>query len=696
MKNYNFLYALLMLLFAAVTGYLVADYVRYDTDREEQSLELGREAGRRIADELDATLQTVRERAHDYAIEVGAIDEADELLASIRQESGWFDLVLGVTVAYARDAFPGKELYSPFFNKALDEFQFVEQTYDYTAADNEAARWFTAIAASGEPRWSEPYYAEAAQSMLVDYGVPLFDEQGRVRAVVDYAITLRDLTDIVDAISVGESGYGFIFEQDNGAILSHPNPVYFLQSVYQLRDGKDEATLERLRNDAEGVVAYNSTYTYKYSWFFFRELASTGWKSVLVFAEDDLLGASDEVRKKIIDIVLGGSLFLIALLAFLFQIHRAGFPRLWWAAGAVTLIVVGNIVTIWSLNLNTDFSRFDDNTERVVNRTILDKYTDQFDDELYRVTNQRYRKVPTGVFIESYETTAFEAKLIGKLWMKYPKALYAEAPPAFYLPDVSALETRGLSTELISEVDYDDHLLVTWRFRATLEQSFSYQQYPFEQNDIRVNVIYPDPSKNILLVPDLSSYDILNPSVKPGINPEVETPSTQTIASFFTFRTTDYKTRFGNAASVQNHPALSFTMATKRIYLSPFIANIVPILIVALILFIVLYISFDRHGDDKAGLTTMNVIQSSAGFLFILLLAHVNERARIETPEIAYIELFYFSMYLFITLQTVLLAMLFGGVQARMFAHADGRMLTVLFWPVLLSVWFALTLLRFY
>lgn len=51
----------------------------------------------------------------------------------------------------------------------------------------------------------------------------------------------------------------------------------------------------------------------------------------------------------------------------------------------------------------------------------------------------------------------------------------------------------------------------------------------------------------------------------------------------------------------------------------------------------------------------MNVIQSPAGCLFILLLAHVNDRATMETSGIAYIELLYFSIYLFITLQTVLL-----------------------------------------
>jgi len=244
-------------------------------------------------------------------------------------------------------------------------------------------------------------------------------------------------------------------------------------------------------------------------------------------------------------------------------------------------------------------------------------------------------------------------------------------------------------------VENEDHVLVTWRFRVTLEQDFSYQQFPFEQNDIEVAILYPDFSKNILLVPDLASYGILNPSFKPGLNTAITVPSSETISSFFTFKTIDYRTTFGNSTPVNSYPALSFNLAVKRIYLSPFIANIIPISIVAFIMFIVLYASSNRE-DGRSGLTTMNVIQSSAGFLFILLLAHVNERSRIETPEIAYIELFYFSMYLMITMQTVTLAMLFRGSSWKIFQYHDNLVLKLLFWPVLLFTWLGVTLLRFY
>ena len=688
-----------VLLLAALAGaglaaYSVVDYLAYDKSREEESLAVGRAAGIRVAEALDATLFEIAARAEEYVTVVAKVDSEARLLESIERESRRLSLVMGVTVAFEPGAFAGKERYAPFFNKERNEFQFVEESYDYTSRELDTAKWYTAVVDSREAQWSAPYFAKAAEAMVVDYGVPIIGREGRVTGIVDYTVSLSDFTRIVDSLSVGEAGYGFTYDQ-TGAILSHPNPIYLLENVFTLRDGKDEAILTTMREDAQGVVAYDSTYTYKHSWFFFQELESTGWKSVLVFAEDDLLGASDEPRRKIVHIAIGLGMFLIALLAMAQGFDGFSRSELWRMVALVSVVLVANIALLWYLNVTTDFSRIDDDVERIVNQTILDKYVKQNDERLYKLVNSRYHKVPTGLFIESYELASFDASLIGKLWMKYPKDLYDVAPPAFYFPDVSAREARGLVSEKLSEVDQGDHVLVTWRFRVTLEQDFSYRQFPFEQNDIRVDILYPDLSKNILLVPDLESYDILNPSVRPGLNPGITVPSCETIASFFALRTVGFKSTFGGDGLVKSYPALSFHMVAKRIFLNPVIANMIPILIVALIMFVVLYISSNEE-DGRAGLTTMNVIQSSAGFLFILILAHVNERNRIETPEIAYIELFYFSMYLYIAVQTLTLATMFRGVDWNLFRYEDNLILKLLFWPVLLSIWFAFTLARFY
>jgi hypothetical protein len=693
-KNPRLLYSAFILAALALTVYFIADYQQYMQEREDRSIQLGKQAGIRVAEALDLRLNAISERAKTYAAEVASIDNETRLLQSIKDESQRFPLVLGVTVAFEPGSFSGKERYAPFFNRSRSEFQFVEQSYDYTDKSLATAKWYTDTVSARQAMWSAPYYAEAAEAMVVDYTSPLVDPRGAVIGVVDYTIALSDFTRIVESLSVGEAGYGFTYEP-GGAILTHPNQEYLLDNVFQLRDGKDEATIAQLRDEPEGVVAYNSTYTYKYSWFFFRQLQSTGWKSVLVFTSDDLLGSSDEGRRKIIDIAIGISFLLVSILLFTLNINRRTPGKMWWLVGAVSMILVANITVIWYLNLKTDFSLYDSDQERIVNQSVLKKYIERYDQEHYKLTNKNYTRVPTGIFVESYELKSFEASVIGKLWMKYPKSLYKTAPPAFYFPGVSAIESRGLVSEKISETEYEDYILVTWNFRATLEQNFSYQQYPFEQNDIQIVILYPDFSKNILLVPDLESYDILDPSVRPGLNADITVPSSVTISSFFTYNIIDYKTNFGNEELVKNPPALTFNMVAKRIWLSPFIANIIPILIVALIMFIVLYVSSNKE-EGRSGMTTMNVIQSSAGFLFILLLAHVNERNRIETPEIAYIELFYFSMYVYITLETVALAMLFRGTHFRIFDYGDNLVLKLMFWPVLVSIWFVVTLMRFY
>ena len=144
--------------------------------------------------------------------------------------------------------------------------------------------------------------------MVVDYGAPLVNSSEDVIGIVDCAIALSDFTRIVDSLSVGEVGYVFTYEP-SGAILSHPNPDYLLDNVFQLKDGKDEKIIARLRDDREGVVAYNSTYTYMYSLFFFRELESTGWKSVLVFAADDTCAHPMRVGERLFTLRLASVCF---------------------------------------------------------------------------------------------------------------------------------------------------------------------------------------------------------------------------------------------------------------------------------------------------------------------------------------------------------------------------------------------------
>jgi hypothetical protein len=84
---------------ATPTAGPIADYIHYNSKREQQSIRLGRQAGIRAADALDSTLSSIAARAQEYALEVPAISSEQDLLESIRRESLEFPPVLGVTVA---------------------------------------------------------------------------------------------------------------------------------------------------------------------------------------------------------------------------------------------------------------------------------------------------------------------------------------------------------------------------------------------------------------------------------------------------------------------------------------------------------------------------------------------------------------------------------------------------------------------
>ena len=53
-------------------------------------------------------------------------------------------------------------------------------------------------------------------------------------------------------------------------------------------------------------------------------------------------------------------------------------------------------------------------------------------------------------------------------------------------------------------------------------------------------------------------------------------------------------------------------------------------------------------------------------------------------------------MYLFITVETLALATMFRGVDWKLFRWQDNLALKLAFWPLLLAIWFAFTLARFY
>lgn len=676
-----------------IAAYFIFEYQQFVQQREEQSQNLGIKAVDQLTKKVDSLAENFLKRVHVTEKEILSFRTEQQLLRNLEIAKTTYPNVHGITVAFEPFAFENKERYAPYFDFSLDSIIYVEEAYDYTDSTLTTAKWYTEGIKQHEPSWSEPYYAEAAQEMLIDYVIPL-KKDGKHVGVLDFSLALTGITALMQNLSLGESGYAFIIDEE-GTIISHPNLDNLLESVYTTLDGKNEEIINAYKTQSQGVAKYMSTYTFNESWFFFKQSTKTNWKYVLVLAESDLLGTSDFIRKKTIEI--GLLLSLIVLFAFLLiiDIQKVSRQKFWWASIIFSLLMVANIILICYLNLTTDFSKLNEQEERVVNYSVLKKYTDQFDKDRFSILRENYVKVPLGIYVESFEIkTSFEASVSGKVWLKYPNSLEGIAEPAIYFGSASAMDIRPVVLDKLYEKQEEDYRLINYKFRVTIEEDFSYEQFPFEENDLSLTLYYPDPEVNILFVPDLASYDVLNPSVKPGLKPDVNTPSSTTISSFFTLNKIDTRTNFGSNMAIVDRPALKYTIVIKRRFLSPIIANLIPILVVALIMFLVLYIS-SKNEEKSSGMNVMNVVQSAAGFMFILILAHVNERGRIETPEIAYIELYYFCTYGLIVLQAILLAVFLRGSKHRFF-KLDNLRMKILFWPLLLASWYISTIIWFY
>ena len=92
LKNPQLLYGVLILGALALTAYLITDYRQYEQEREEKSIQLGEQAGIRVAKALDSKLNAISERAREYAAEVANVDNETQLLQSIKDESLRFSL----------------------------------------------------------------------------------------------------------------------------------------------------------------------------------------------------------------------------------------------------------------------------------------------------------------------------------------------------------------------------------------------------------------------------------------------------------------------------------------------------------------------------------------------------------------------------------------------------------------------------
>jgi hypothetical protein len=305
-------------------------------------------------------------------------------------------------------------------------------------------------------------------------------------------------------------------------------------------------------------------------------------------------------------------------------------------------------------------------------------------------TSQNKSRIPTGAFIQSLEfSSAYNVIMTGYIWQNITNISADYDSPSFNFPE---------SEEITIEKDYEakDKGVVGWRFKTTLRQEFDYSRYPFDREDVWIR-IWNNASSGGVLVPDFDSYDSLNPESLPGLERSLVLEGWEPQRTYFSYRNNFYNTNFGVGDFTHSKVSeLYYNFDIKRDFKTPFTSYILPVIVVAILLFAVLMITTKDEKKEQCGFSSSDVLGYCSALFFVLVVAHASLRDTIPMDDVIYLEYFYFIMYLAILAVSLNSIAFASSINFPFIDTKDNLYVKVLYWPVVMGFLLFITLMNFY
>lgn len=362
---------------------------------------------------------------------------------------------------------------------------------------------------------------------------------------------------------------------------------------------------------------------------------------------------------------------------------------MWYLSIGSSAIFVGGTVTIWSFAVTATPSRpaqelilLDESAAEASLAAYLERTTPSVEPV----------RIPTGVFGQSVRFTgANNILLTGYIWQTVEDGPNSAPPPGVIMPEAEEIAIRKDYTSA-------DGTTTGWYFETTLRQPFDYAKYPFDREDVWIRMWPGDRRRfgpDVVLMPDFSSYHERRPSEAPGLERPLVLEGWDIKNSYFSYRENSYNVNFG-LESGQDTLELYFNIGLSRQFLSPFISDMVPLNIVAFLLFAVLMIA--TREDSKIGLlgySTSAVLGYCAALFFVLIVGHVHLRETLASQGIIYLEYFYFVMYFAILAVSANSLLFTSTLDIPVIRYRDNNVIKQLYWPLLTGTLFIITIVAF-
>lgn len=706
MSRKSYILAVFALIAFVITMALSVELWRYKAAQKEALLTHSHETTQAITSELEALLKGVQAKADAMGETFGereySIKEIEDIIleASLANSE-----IRGVTVCYEPYAYDTEtKLFCPYYSKASSEFLYIEESYDYTVK-SDGTTWYTGVIEAGA-KWAKPYYGAAAGDWFIDYGVPFYwtsgERKGQIRGIIDFTLSAEDFKNFVHEVSVGKTGYSFLITS-NGDFVTHPISEYVgNENLSLIISEENQPKLETAYiSMLNGENGYTNFYDEDYEQngiFHFQTLDVANYRIGITFFADNLLAAPDRTSRRIVNIALVFSIFLVLLIAMIFGRDILDRTEIEQLSIITSTLLVGLVVLIGGLQHSKSRDFKVDESPAIIDNSGLGAFIQDVERQADVTKRTSPTTVPTGLYIENLEfTDSYNVNIGGQVWMKYPPEIANDETLNFGVrfPQMSPFAEASLLEEVHREIvpaqeGESGYLHIIWDFRVTLRLNLEYGDFPFDKRHLDIELDPASMDDNIILVPDLTSYTNTTPTRLPGVSEDIKLPGSEITKSYFNFAFQNYATDFGygSKAMFQKVPTLHFNINLKRKLLNPFITYLVPIFVVLSLIYILILAC--EKTEARQG-----IIESMAAFFFVLIFSHIDLRKDVVTPDLIYIEYFYFATYLMIILSTANL-IAYTKSQTLLFDFNNNQIYRTLYFPLFLSAILVISLWKFY
>lgn len=581
-----------------------------------------------------------------------------------------------------------------------------ESPTNYDDSSNPANEWYTRPSRYLAPSWTGPRYDTGSGSNIITFSRPLLDGNRAFAGVIRTDYSLSHLRRWVAKANTSQGGYSCLVSRD-GTILYHPR--------VELMDGRSTIrTISRsTRNPAldafadsiqagspAGSIPYRSIFTGETTSLRYDRVRDVGWY-VLSVVPDTGSRPLCTYQKHLFLLILAS--VILCAWAWLLWCGR----NLWYGSiGISGLFALGIVLLCWLA-----VAKFESGVCTPLGVLVRDSGTADSDKDCSRTPlangfaasaflsrcfeiDSRVRTIPTGIQLQTTSfNSAYSFSASGFVWQRY-RSRSDTGSLGVELPEIESANM---------EIAYDDSLGPTefvrgWRFDAQIRQPFEYRLYPLDKEEIWIRMRPRGLSDTVMLEPDFASYAGGTAGGIFGLDQNLVLPQWKILGTNFSYARNTSSSSFGRKASANggSHPELYFSMHVRRNIFDAFISQFIPLLVIILMLFSILWVG--RKSDERGllGFTALSGSSGCSAVFFIVIYNHISLRSNLGAPGVVYMEAYFFVTYLailYVSLNSIMVAM---DHDSKFINFGDNLLSRILYWPLVTGLLFLATFVAFY